>query len=89
MKIDEDLDTKDYFLVFFLIINVKCLVRHESSPLMNPVDIHGYQPPWKALSEFAMQPDIERLDPGHPNFHHIMQQVIIFLFKPFIILKIK
>ncbi|XP_023321181.1 insulin gene enhancer protein ISL-1 [Eurytemora carolleeae] len=50
-------------------------VRHESSPLMNPVDIHGYQPPWKALSEFAMQPDIERLDPGHPNFHHIMQQM--------------
>ena len=42
---------------------------------MNPVDIHGYQPPWKALSEFAVQADMERLDPGHPSFQHIMGQV--------------
>lgn len=53
-------------------------VRHESSPLgLNPVDIHGYQPPWKALTEFAMHSDMERLDPAHPHFQHIMGQVIM------------
>ncbi|KAG1687949.1 Insulin protein enhancer protein ISL-2 [Nymphon striatum] len=35
-------------------------VRHES-PMSNlsAVDVQTYQPPWKALSEFAMQPDID------------------------------
>ena len=52
-------------------------VRHESpiGPL-NPVDIHGYQPPWKALSEFALHTDIDRLDPNGPQFQHLVGQVI-------------
>jgi len=51
-------------------------VRHESpiGPL-NPVDIHGYQPPWKALSEFALHTDIDRLDPNGPQFQHLVGQM--------------
>ncbi len=53
-------------------------VRHENSGMLNPVDIHGYQPPWKALTDFGMQPDMDRLDPNHPSFQHIMSQVKLF-----------
>ena len=63
------------FLHIFLVTNIIILVRHENSGMMNPVDIHGYQPPWKALSEFGMQPDMDRLDSNHPSFQHIMAQV--------------
>ena len=40
------------------------------------MDIHGYQPPWKALSEFALHTDIDRLDPNGPQFQHLVGQVI-------------
>ncbi|KAL3867017.1 hypothetical protein ACJMK2_044258, partial [Sinanodonta woodiana] len=38
-------------------------VRHESPLQVNPVEVQSYQPPWKALSEFAMQSE---LDPQPP-----------------------
>ena len=61
-----------------LILPASIPVRHES-PLgpLNPVDIHGYQPPWKALSEFALHTDIDRLDPNGPQFQHLVGQVIV------------
>ena len=35
-------------------------VRHESSLQANPVEVQSYQPPWKALSEFAMQSELDQ-----------------------------
>lgn len=42
-------------------------VRHESPMQANPVEVQSYQPPWKALSEFAMQSELE-----HPPFQQLM-----------------
>ena len=39
------------------------------------MDIHGYQPPWKALSEFALHQDLDRMDPNAPQFQHLVGQV--------------
>lgn len=50
-------------------------VRHESPLGMNPVEVHSYQPPWKALSDFALHTDLDRLDPGAPPFQHLVNQV--------------
>ncbi|KAI2808251.1 Insulin protein enhancer protein isl-1 [Blomia tropicalis] len=48
-------------------------VRHESPVQMNPLDVHSYQPPWKALADYAsMQPDI---DPNAPQFQHLVSQM--------------
>ena len=35
-------------------------VRHESNLQANPVEVQSYQPPWKALSEFAMQSELDQ-----------------------------
>ena len=35
-------------------------VRHESNVQPNPVEVTSYQPPWKALSEFAMQSELDQ-----------------------------
>lgn len=50
-------------------------VRHESPIGMTPLEVQAYQPPWKALSEFALHTDLERLDPNAPSFHHLVSQV--------------
>jgi len=50
-------------------------VRHEPPLGLNPMDIHGYQPPWKSLSEFALHGDIDRMDPNGPQFQHLMGQM--------------
>ena len=50
-------------------------VRHEPPHGVNPVDIHGYEPPWKALSEFAMHQNLDRMDPSGPQFQHLVGQV--------------
>lgn len=48
-------------------------VRHESPVQMNPMDVHSYQPPWRALADYAsMQQDI---DPSAPQFQHLVSQV--------------
>ncbi|XP_014677144.1 PREDICTED: insulin gene enhancer protein ISL-1-like, partial [Priapulus caudatus] len=45
-------------------------VRHESSLQANPIDVQQYQqPPWQALSEFAMKSD---LDQSQPPFQQLM-----------------
>ena len=51
-------------------------VRHES-PLngIQPVEVTSYQPPWKALADFAMQGDLDRLDPQTPPFQQLVNQV--------------
>uniref|UniRef100_T1JEV2 Insulin gene enhancer protein ISL-1 n=1 Tax=Strigamia maritima TaxID=126957 RepID=T1JEV2_STRMM len=49
-------------------------VRHESPLHVNAVEVHSYQPPWKALSEFALQADLERLDPTTPSFQQLVNQ---------------
>ncbi|XP_064608868.1 insulin gene enhancer protein ISL-1-like isoform X2 [Liolophura sinensis] len=46
-------------------------VRHESQIQPNPVEVQSYQPPWKALSEFAMQSDLE-----HPPFQHLVSRFV-------------
>ena len=55
-------------------------VRHDgSSPLgpgaMNPVEVHAFAPPWKALAEFALHNDLERIDPSAPHFQQLINQV--------------
>lgn len=50
-------------------------VRHESPLQMTttPIDVHSYQPPWKALADYAsMQTD---LDPNAAQFQHLVSQV--------------
>ena len=42
-------------------------VRHESNLQPNPVEVTSYQPPWKALSEFAMQSELDQ-----PPFHQLV-----------------
>ena len=52
-------------------------VRHHDSPVMNPVDIHSYEAPWKALTDFALHTDLDRLNgpPPHGQFQHLVNQV--------------
>lgn len=52
-------------------------VRHESPLGLNPIEVHSYQPPWKALSDFALHTDLDRLDPAAPPFQHLVNQVIM------------
>lgn len=47
-------------------------VRHESPIQINPIEVQTYQPPWKALTEYALQPEI---DPTEPHFQQIVSQV--------------
>lgn len=66
-------------------------VRHDSPVGMNPVEIHSYEPPWKALTDFALHTDLDRLNSsnpgpgggngppagaGGPPFQHLVNQVI-------------
>lgn len=50
-------------------------IRHESAVQGSAVEVQTYQPPWKALSEFALQSDLDqpafqqlvRSCPTHPG----------------------
>ncbi|XP_042559382.1 insulin gene enhancer protein isl-2a isoform X2 [Clupea harengus] len=35
-------------------------IRHDNTVQGNPVEVQTYQPPWKALSEFALQSDLDQ-----------------------------
>ncbi|XP_059392422.1 insulin gene enhancer protein isl-2a isoform X2 [Carassius carassius] len=35
-------------------------IRHDTTVQGNPVEVQTYQPPWKALSEFALQSDLDQ-----------------------------
>ncbi|XP_042215123.1 insulin gene enhancer protein isl-2b-like [Homarus americanus] len=48
-------------------------VHSEAPP--TPIDVTAYQPPWKTLTEFALTHDLERLDPSHPQYQHMLQQM--------------
>ncbi|CAB4069619.1 ISL1 [Lepeophtheirus salmonis] len=50
-------------------------VRHDSPVGMNPVEISSYEPPWKALSDFALNTDLDRLHPNNPHFQHLVNQM--------------
>ncbi|KAF7989887.1 hypothetical protein HCN44_008561 [Aphidius gifuensis] len=50
-------------------------VRHESPIGMTPLEVQAYQPPWKALSDFALHTDLDRMDPNAPSFHHLVSQM--------------
>lgn len=50
-------------------------MRQESPIGMNPIEIQSYQPPWKTLSEYAMRPDLDRLDTSAPHFQQLVNQV--------------
>lgn len=60
----------DVFFFFILCQNLQGLtgtplvagspIRHESTVQGNPVEVQTYQPPWKALSEFALQSDLDQ-----------------------------
>ena len=45
-------------------------VRHEGIQA-SPVDVQTYQPPWKALSEFAMQSEMEQ-----PPFQQLVNSFV-------------
>ena len=48
-------------------------VRQQESPLgVSPLDITGYHPPWKQLTEFALRPDSEH---GSPQFSSLVNQM--------------
>lgn len=48
-------------------------VRHEGSSSPQPLEVHAYQPPWKALAEYAMHPN--DVDPSAPHFRHLVNQM--------------
>lgn len=57
-------------------------VLHDSQLHMNSVDVTAYQPPWKALSQFALQSDFEiKSDPNNhnPAFRQLVNQVCFTL----------
>ena len=48
----------------------------QDSPLgLNPVDITGYHPPWKSLTEFAVLRPGELGDPGGPHYGALVSQM--------------
>ena len=53
-------------------------VRHDSPVgpgMIGSTDIQSYEPPWKALSDFALHTDLDRLNPNTPHFQHLVNQV--------------
>ena len=43
-------------------------IRHDTSVPGNPVEVQTYQPPWKALSDFALQSDLDQ-----PSYQHLVR----------------
>lgn len=54
-------------------------VRHDSPLGMNQIDVQSFQPPWKALSEFALHSDLDRVDTSQPHFQQLVNQVYIII----------
>lgn len=50
-------------------------VRHESPIGISPIEVQSYTAPWKALSDFALHQDLDRLDMSTPHFQQIVNQV--------------
>merc|ERR1711963_997029 len=51
-------------------------MRHDVSAVspnghpIHPVDVHPYEPPWKALCDFALHSDLER-----PGYNHLVNEM--------------
>lgn len=45
-------------------------IRHDNTVQGNPVEVQTYQPPWKALSEFALQSDLDQ-----PAFQQLVSTI--------------
>lgn len=52
-------------------------VRHDSPLNMHGLEVTAYQPPWKALSDFALHTDLDNgvVNPHTPAFQHLVNQV--------------
>ena len=54
-------------------------MRHDlpptTAPPINPAEIQGYEPPWKALCDFALNSDLDR-----PGYNHLVNEVSHFFF---------
>ncbi|XP_074039523.1 LIM1_Isl and LIM2_Isl domain-containing protein tup isoform X2 [Leptinotarsa decemlineata] len=48
-------------------------VRHDSPIGVHPLEVQAYQPPWKALSDFALHADLEQ--PHQPAFQQLVNQM--------------
>lgn len=48
-------------------------VRHDSPIGVHPLEVQAYQPPWKALNDFALHSDLER--PHQPAFQQLVNQM--------------
>lgn len=48
-------------------------VRHDSPLGVHPLEVQAYQPPWKALSDFAMHADLDQ--PHQPAFQQLVNQM--------------
>jgi insulin gene enhancer protein ISL-1 len=52
-------------------------VRHDSPLNMHGLEVTAYQPPWKALSDFALHADLDNgpMNTHTPAFQHLVNQV--------------
>ena len=39
------------------------------------LDVQSYEPPWRALCDFALHSDLDRLNPNAPHYQNIVNQV--------------
>lgn len=46
--------------------------RHDGGIQANPVEVQSYQPPWKVLSDFALQSDIDQ-----PAFQQLVRDFLV------------
>lgn len=46
--------------------------RHDGGLQANPVEVQSYQPPWKVLSDFALQSDIDQ-----PAFQQLVRRFLL------------
>jgi insulin gene enhancer protein ISL-1 len=50
-------------------------VRHDSPLNLHGHEVTSYQPPWKALSDFALHADLDNNGVNHtPAFQHLVNQ---------------
>lgn len=66
-QIQRETDGRGYGAMHGIPMVATSPVRHESPVGINPVEIHSYEPPWKALTDFALHTDLDRLPPPPPG----------------------
>lgn len=49
-------------------------IRHDNGVQGNPVEVQTYQPPWKTLSDFALQSDLDQ-----PAFQQLVGHIQLFI----------